>query len=117
MPRRKIPQIVKTSEDVLREIMACPAPSLLKTDRLTEFLPFLVKKRRLGSSWSDLAAALTDRFCRYSLLEVRAAVEPHVDDPTYDADALIEKRLASAQIPAPPATPGAAPGRPRKAAA
>lgn len=114
MPRRKIPQIVKSSEDVLKEVLACPAPQILKTDRIAEFLPYLVKKRRLGSTWNDLTAALSDRLCRYSSLEVKAAVESFADDPAYDADAEIAKRLALVSSATPPTAPANVPQRPKK---
>lgn len=117
MPRRPAPKDIKTRDQILAGILACTAPQVLKADRLAHFMPFLVKKRRLGSTWNDLTDALSDRVCRYSLVEIKNAVEPLVDDPAYDADAEIANRVAAQENPPPSAAPAAAAARPKKAVA
>lgn len=98
MPRRRIPNVTKSRDDLLRDILACPAPQILKQDRLTEFLPHLVKQRRLGASWSDLTAAICDRHCRYSIHEVKSFVEPRVEESGYDPDMEIAKQSSSSAV-------------------
>lgn len=104
MPRRRIPNVTKNRDDLIREILACPAPQVLKQDRLAEFAPHLVKQRRLGASWSDLTAAICDRHCRYSISEVKNFVESLADDGGYDPDAEIAKQASST-----PSSSGTAP--------
>ena len=85
MPRRQLPTARKTDADIARAIAEYRSPADRKRDRLERFLPQLVALRRGQAPWLHLLQIVEDVDHRYSVIEIREAVEPLVDSPSYIA--------------------------------